>query len=417
MSKNVSASKNPFQKKLFTIIPLCILIILTYTVTVSAWFTDFAQNNQMQIRSGTYDAQIEIIKDPAQPISGDNLLWKTNNPVQSADTDIPITETAFYVRITNYTTSTLAFQYQAKITTAAGITVTTEKDDAAAEMKSAQLEPGTTDLYYVQLSAAPTAGIRFQFFTAFQSAHIVLVSEPEQLTQDYEQGTVLYLEKDISTPDQDLIFDHCYPNINLNGHLLSVQSLQIQAPKDVYSTMSIGNGVLCINGANLKDSDTLSQTGEGKIVVTLHDLTNTPITTTADKAVWIESSEDSLQNLNNQNTSSDKEPAKAPQTSQTNSSANGDKETASNSSTEKNPDSSTDQNTQTPGADTEDSNPAAPHPGGTDDESSVENDGNQTQIPDDQPQDSTEENPAHSSTPTTPDQTENGESGTEDTVQ
>lgn len=92
MSKNVSASKNPFQKKLFTIIPLCILIILTYTVTVSAWFTDFAQNNQMQIRSGTYDAQIEIIKDPAQPVSGDNLLWKTNNPVQSADTDISITE-------------------------------------------------------------------------------------------------------------------------------------------------------------------------------------------------------------------------------------------------------------------------------------------------------------------------------------
>ena len=414
MSKNVSASKNPFQKKLFTIIPLCILIILTYTVTVSAWFTDFAQNNQMQIRSGTYDAQIEIIKDPAQSISGDNLLWKTNNPVQSADTDISITETAFYVRITNYGTSTLAFQYQAKITTAAGITVTTEKDGAAAEMKSAQLKPGTTDLYYVQLSAAPTAGIRFQFCTAFQSAHIVLVSEPDQLTQDYEQGTVLYLEEDISTPDQDLIFDHCYPNINLNGHLLSVQSLQIQTQKDVYSTLSIGNGVLCINGTNLKDSDTLSQTGEGKIVVTLHDLTDTPITTTADKAVWIESSEDSLQNLNNQNTSSDKEPAKAPQTSQTNSSANGDKETASNSSTEKNPDPSTDQNTQTPGADTEDSNQVAPNPGATDDTSSPENDGNQTP---DQPQDSTEEDPAHSSTPTTSDQTENGELGTEDTVQ
>ena len=110
-----------------------------------------------------------------------------------------------------------------------------------------------------------------QFLTAYQNQEIYTVADAAALQDtDYPEGSMVYLTADITT--DALVFDGCYPNLNLNGHTLAAGGLEIRAAAGVYTTMSIENGTLAIGGRIYTDGDRLPTAGEGHVAVTLRDL-------------------------------------------------------------------------------------------------------------------------------------------------
>ena len=130
------------------------------------------------------------------------------------------------------------------------------------------LEPGGVREHPVEITPD---GIHLQFFTAYQNQEIYTVADAAALQNtDYPAGSIVYLTADIAA--DALAFDGRYPNLNLNGHTLTADSLEIHAAAGVFTTMSIENGTLAIGGRIYMDDERLPISGEGHVALTLRNL-------------------------------------------------------------------------------------------------------------------------------------------------
>lgn len=253
-------NRHSLKMKMAAIASVFVFAAVCYAITAAAWFCG-SLNASAIIKSGSYAALVEIVKDPEKPADDSNLIWSSGSDgITSYDGVISLAEPAdkAYIRVTsyNYGESTLSFKYKLVLS-----------EGAESKLEPAVLNKGESDIYTVSLSGG---AFRLQLFTCYASNEIYTVSEPEKFTESYKPGSVLYLTKDIKA--QKIVFKDSYPNINLNGHKLEADSIEIKTDAGTYKTMCIENGTLVIGGKVCTDKKSIEFTGDGYINLTLFDL-------------------------------------------------------------------------------------------------------------------------------------------------
>ena len=130
------------------------------------------------------------------------------------------------------------------------------------------LQPGEVREHKTEIT---DGGISLQFFTAYHNQAIYTAADAAALRDTaYPAGSVVYLTADIAA--DVLTFDGRYPNLNLNGHTLAVDRLEIHAAAGVYTTMCVENGVLTIGGRTYRDGEQLPVSGDGHVALALRGL-------------------------------------------------------------------------------------------------------------------------------------------------
>lgn len=222
---------------------------VSYTVTVMAWFQD-SLNTSAQISAGRYAARLDIL-DAAT----DTPLWSSGvEGITSFDGDIALDGFAgpAVIRVSGYQfgEGTLPFAYTLQ--------------GQPAEV----LQPGEVREHKTEIT---DGGISLQFFTAYHNQAIYTAADAAALRDTaYPAGSVVYLTADIAA--DVLTFDGRYPNLNLNGHTLAVDRLEIHAAAGVYTTMCVENGVLTIGGRTYRDGEQLPVSGDGHVAPALRGL-------------------------------------------------------------------------------------------------------------------------------------------------
>lgn len=248
-TKGIPGGRRKFWNRAAALLVAAAVAAVSYTVTVLAWFQD-SLNTSAQIAAGQYAARLDILDTETN-----TTLWSSGiegitcfdgRPVLDGFTGEAVIRVSSY----QYGDGTLPFAYTLQ--------------GAPAKV----LQPGGVQEYPVEITLD---GLELQFFTAYQNQEIYTVADAAALQDtDYPEGSMVYLTADITT--DALVFDGCYPNLNLNGHTLAAGGLEIRAAAGVYTTMSIENGTLAIGGRIYTDGDRLPTAGEGHVAVTLRDL-------------------------------------------------------------------------------------------------------------------------------------------------
>lgn len=267
-------TSNNTMKRIIAVIPIVVLILICYTITVFGWFQDSLVSSA-KIKSGQYTAKIDILKDADGPASEDNLLWGSPENIISYDGNIELSDsrvTTAYISISNYSTSSLAFQYQIELTVDdKEIDLVCLNDNVeSSSAGNSVINPAEVIKYRFNLPVGSDSGnIRLQLRTAFKNTSISTADSVDTLSQ--AKGTV-YLTEDIVAEKSVLNISGNYPNINLSGHTLSVKDINIDAEKGVFTTMCIENGTLIIGSKMYGDKDNITVSGEGHVTVTLNRL-------------------------------------------------------------------------------------------------------------------------------------------------
>ncbi|CZT55307.1 hypothetical protein BN3661_00380 [Eubacteriaceae bacterium CHKCI005] len=297
-------------RRMLSIIPVLVVALSVYTMSALAWFSSSVVEKPMEIASGQYVSQVEIVKEETGLINDDNLIGESHKTSSFLNENIDLsglgtTQTA-YIIVSNYnenqsdpgtiadadvdnSTHNIPFQYELELK-AGGSSVNIKRVDGNSEgtpvqegttdsvVKCESLDPGKRDIYQVTFTEEQLKNlgdVQLQLRTAFTGSAIYHASSLDDLTQtEYAPGSVVYLMNNIEEPEAELTFDQgSYPNLVLNNYLLKVGNLTVEADEGVYSTMDISGGVLDVGG-KVYDSakDTIESVGEGRITVNLLDL-------------------------------------------------------------------------------------------------------------------------------------------------
>ena len=301
---------NRTVRRMLSIIPVLLVALSVYTMSALAWFRSSIMEKPMEIASGQYVGQVEIVKDATGLMNDENLIGRPYQTSSFLNESVDLSGLGgaqkAYIIVSNFKENetkpgtiadpsdnssradNIPFQYELelkignenatieRVTSSEGTQAQNNSLDVA---KCQSLEPGKKDVYAVTLPGSQNAdlsNVKLQLRTAFTGSTIHTAYSLEDLQKDYAPGSVVYLMNNIEEPERELRFeDGSYPNLVLNGYLLEVKSLTVDAGQDVYSTMDIGGGMLKIDGKTYSDEDTIQSEGEGNVTVKLLDLKDT----------------------------------------------------------------------------------------------------------------------------------------------
>nr|WP_317413320.1 hypothetical protein [uncultured Solibaculum sp.] len=297
---------NRTVRRMLSIIPVLVVALSVYTMSALAWFSSSIMEKTMEIASGQYVSQVEIVKNYDGLMNDENLIGKPYQTSSFLNESVDLsnlegTQTA-YIIVSNFKENTtepgtiadvpddssgannIPFQYELELK-AGNTKLDIERmdssegiqsqNDSTSMMKCESLEPGKKDIYKVTLPAGQDAGLqdaKLQLRTAFTGSTIHTASSLADLQKEYKPGSVVYLTGNIEAPDAELVFKGSYPNLVLNGYLLHVKNLMVDAEPDLYSTMDISDGMLQIGDKVYSDEDTIQSEGQGHITVNLLNL-------------------------------------------------------------------------------------------------------------------------------------------------
>ncbi len=161
------ADSRRLARRMLAILLVLVMGVCCYSVTVMAWFENQAVNAGNTIRTGEFAARI-VLEDAAG-----SVLWSsdTESPdgIQQYGGDIVLAGGApARLRIYSHIRSSLAFQYQIRLTAADG---TVWNMTADPEGNALILEPAGDEEYPLNFREG-TSSLRLDFRTAFQKSSI-----------------------------------------------------------------------------------------------------------------------------------------------------------------------------------------------------------------------------------------------------
>lgn len=163
------------MRKILMIIPVLVIAIVSYTVTVYAWFQASIVNSGNAIAVGQYQAKVEILD------ANSGVLWSSSEGVNDLDSTITLPgnytgEATLCVRCLE--SSTVAFKYQIELT------VDSISLLSAVPSTEEVLEPGIASKNYEITIPEGTTELRLQFHTAFKDSTSMQEVVPGLRTSD-----------------------------------------------------------------------------------------------------------------------------------------------------------------------------------------------------------------------------------------
>lgn len=240
---------------------LLAVLVFCCPLLVYAYFSLDISGSLADVMAGHYLPQL-VVMDAAAGEGAEPLLMQQGGALNAEITVPDIQEGGREFILTLCSAAgenAVPFQYELELAPvdgmAMGFAEGTPTLDGQPLCVSGTLEPGAADAVY-RVNVGQAGTFRIHLRTAYTNQTIRTAGTladllPQQGQAPFADGTVLYLTQNIEAPEAALLYDEStgYPTLELNGHSLIVQSLDVQAQNaDTYALMEIRNGRLTVGG-------------------------------------------------------------------------------------------------------------------------------------------------------------------------
>ena len=194
--KGMCAATGPSRRtlhRLLAALALLAAVVIGFSLTVFAYFSDSLVNAGNTITAGWFSADLAVVADAEQPAEGDNLLDE-NNGIQGIDKTVTLDGYArqtVHVRLSACADSTVAFQFRLTVEGGGQVLLTVPETG-----DNPVLEPGGKALTYA-VSVPDDGRLTLHLETAFCAAE--LTGAPTTTTAP--AGNALTGDEPTDTPD------------------------------------------------------------------------------------------------------------------------------------------------------------------------------------------------------------------------
>ena len=194
--KGMCAATGPSRRtlhRLLAALALLAAVVIGFSLTVFAYFSDSLVNAGNTITAGWFSADLAVVADAEQPAEGDNLLDE-NNRIQGIDKTVTLDGYArqtVHVRLSACADSTVAFQFRLTVEGGGQVLLTVPETG-----DNPVLEPGGKALTYA-VSVPDDGRLTLHLETAFCAAE--LTGAPTTTTAP--AGNALTGDEPTDTPD------------------------------------------------------------------------------------------------------------------------------------------------------------------------------------------------------------------------
>lgn len=194
--KGMCAATGPSRRtlhRLLAALALLAAVVIGFSLTVFAYFSDSLVNAGNTITAGWFSADLAVVADAEQPAEGDNLLDE-NNGIQGIDKTVTLDGYArqtVHVRLSACADSTVAFQFRLTVEGGGQVLLTVPETG-----DNPVLEPGGKALTYA-VSVPDDGRLTLHLETAFCAAE--LTGAPTATTAP--AGNALTGDEPTDTPD------------------------------------------------------------------------------------------------------------------------------------------------------------------------------------------------------------------------